>query len=145
MGSRFQLRVEPIGKLPNNHMTRYYMHEGPTAFRFELAGDLDATDAASLAQDWHTASSLVGKRTLIIDVTFVTEIDDAVRSLFGHWYAGGAEFVAGTKRSSELVESITERPFMQERRHSPTYLPCYFLKSAPLAASGTSENGRASR
>ena len=102
MGSRFQLRVEPIGKLPNNHMTRYYMHEGPTAFRFELAGDLDATDAASLAQDWHTASSLVGKRTLIIDVTFVTEIDEAVRTLFGRWYARGAEFAAGSSAHASL-------------------------------------------
>ena len=112
-------------------MTRYYMHEGPTAFRFELAGDLDATDAASLAQDWHTATSFfVGQRTLIIDVTFVTEIDEEVRSLFGRWYAGGAEFAAGTKRSRALVESITERPFTPEPRHSPTYQPCYFVNSA---------------
>ena len=111
------------------NMTRYYMHEGPTAFRFELAGDLDATDAASLAQDWHTAaSSLVGKRTLIIDVTFVTGIDEAVRSLFGRWYAGGAQFVAGSKRSRELVESVTERPFTHELPHSPTYRPRFFLK-----------------
>ena len=109
-------------------MTRYYMHEGPTAFRFELAGDLDAADAASLAQDWNTASSLVGKRTLIIDVTFVTEIDEAVRSLFGRWYAAGAEFVAGSKVSRELVESVTERPFTDELPHSPTYRPRFFHK-----------------
>jgi hypothetical protein len=110
------------------NMTRYYMHEGPTAFRFELAGDLDATDAASLAQDWHTASSLVGKRTLIIDVTFVTEIDEAVRTLFGRWYAGGAKFAAGSKRSRELVESVTERPFTHQLPHPPTYRPRFFLK-----------------
>jgi len=128
VGSRFQLRVEPIGKLPNKYMTRYYMHEGPTAFRFELAGDLDATDAASLAQDWHTASSLVGKRTLIIDVTFVTEIDEAVRSLFGRWYERGAEFAAGSKRARELVESVTERPFTHELPHAPTYRPRFFLR-----------------
>lgn len=112
------------------NMARYYMHEGPTGFRFELAGDLDATDAASLAQDWHTASSLVGNRTLIIDVTFVTGIDEAMRSLFGRWYAAGAEFAAGPKRSRELVESVTGRPFTHELPHSPTYLPRFFLKSA---------------
>jgi hypothetical protein len=125
------------------NMTRYYMHEGPTAFRFELSGDLDAADAVCLAQDWHAASSYVGERTLIIDVTFVTEIDTVVRSLFGRWHAEGAEFAAGSKRSRELVESITQQPFAHELRHSPTYSPCYFLRSAPLAGSEIPGNGRA--
>ena len=124
-------------------MARYYMHEGPTAFRFELSGDLDATDASCLAHDWHTASSYVRHRALIIDVTFVTEIDEVVRSLFGRWYAGGAEFAADTKRSRELVESITELPFAHELRHSPTYSPCYYLRSASLAGSETPGTGRA--
>jgi hypothetical protein len=124
-------------------MTRYYMHEGPDAFRFELAGDLDATDAASLALDWQTASSYAGDRALIIDLTFVTEIDDIVRGLFGCWYAGGAKFVAGTKRSRELVESITARPFALELRLPPTYSPRYFLRSSPATGSVRSGSGRA--
>jgi hypothetical protein len=126
------------------NMTRYYMYEGPTVFRFELAGDLDASDAASLAQDWRTAYCRVGHRTLVIDVTFVTEIDEVVRRLFWRWYAGGAEFAAGTRSSRELVESITRRPFVPELRHSPTYRPCYFLKSAPVVSSKPSGNRLAS-
>jgi hypothetical protein len=114
-------------------MTRYYMYEGPIAFRFELAGDLDAFDAASLVWDWHTACSRIGNRALIIDVTFVTEIDEVVRSLFGRWYAGSAEFAAGTRSSRESVESITGLPFISAPRHSPTYQPCYFFKSAALS------------
>jgi hypothetical protein len=125
-------------------MPRYYMYEGPTAFRFELAGDLDASDAASLARDWHTAYCRIGHRALIIDVTFVTEIDEVVRSLFSRWHSGGAEFAAGTRSSRELVESITRRPFMPELRHSPTYRPCYFLRSAPVVSSKPSGNGLAS-
>jgi hypothetical protein len=88
------------------------MHEGPAAFRFELAGDLDAADAATLEQDWQTASPSMRNRTLIIDLSFVTGVDEAVRSLFRRWYAGGAEFAAGSKWSRELVESITGRPFI---------------------------------
>jgi hypothetical protein len=118
-----------------NSSARYYMYEGPTAFRFELAGDLDMSDAASLAQDWRTACSRTGLRTLVIDVTFVTEIDEVVRSLFSRWYADGAEFAAGTRSSRDLVESITGIPFIPEPRHSPTYRPCYFLKSAPPTVS----------
>jgi hypothetical protein len=110
-------------------MMRCYMHDGPAAFRFELAGDLDAGDAARLDDDWHTAFSNVGSRTLIVDVSFVTGIDAAVRSLFRRWYAGGAEFAASSKRSRELVEWITERPFTQEPRHAPTYRPWFPLKS----------------
>jgi hypothetical protein len=114
-------------------MMRHYMHDGPAAFRFELAGDLDANDAATLERDWHTASSIEGYRTLIIDVSFVTGIDEAARSLFKRWYARGAEFAAGSKRSRELVEWITERPFTQELPHPPTFQPWLSFKSLPLA------------
>ncbi len=118
-------------------MMRYYMHDGPAAFRFELAGDLDAADAASLEQDWRTASSTIGERKLIVDLSFVTAIDEASRSLFGRWYAGGAEFVASSKRSRELVELITGRPFVQEAPQAPTFkswfsLQPFSLRSIPL-------------
>jgi hypothetical protein len=51
-----------------------------------------------------------------------------VRTLFGRWYAGGAKFAAGSKRSRELVESVTERPFTHQLPHPPTYRPRFFLK-----------------
>jgi hypothetical protein len=110
-------------------MMRYYMHDGPSAFRFELSGDLDAEDAARLAQDWHTASSVVGDVTLIIDVSFVTSIGEAARDLFRRWHAAGAQFAASTKRSRDLVESITERPFTRELPYPPTYRPWYSVRS----------------
>src|SRR5258708_39987174 len=102
---------------------RYYMHDGPAAFRFELAGDLDAADAGRLEQDWHTASSMMGNRTLRIDVSFATGIDETARSLFRRWYAAGAEFSASSKRSHKVVESITESPCPREQPHAPTYRP----------------------
>jgi hypothetical protein len=114
---------------------RYYMHEGPAAFRFELAGDLDAADAATLEHDWQAASLTMRNRTLIIDLSFVTGIDEAVRSLFRRWYAGGAEFAASSKWSRELVESITGRPFTRELPHPPTYQLWFSFKSRPLGDS----------
>jgi hypothetical protein len=110
-------------------MMRYYMHDGPSAFRFELAGDLDANDAARLEQDWRTAFSPAGTRTLILDLSFVTGMDETARSLFRRWHAAGAEFAAGSKGSRELVESITERPFTRELPHSPTFQPRFSIKS----------------
>jgi hypothetical protein len=113
---------------------RYYMHDGPAAFRFELAGELDSSDAARLEQDWRTASSIVGTRTLILDMSFVTAIDEAVRGLFRRWYAAGAEFAASSRRSRELVESITGRPFIQQPPHPPTYQSWVSLNLQPLTA-----------
>lgn len=113
-------------------MMHYYMHDGPAAFRFELAGELDADDAARLEQDWRTASSIVGNRTLIVDMSFVTGIEDAVRHLFQRWHDAGAEFVANSRQSRELVESITGRPFAPQLPHSPTYQSWISLSLTPL-------------
>ena len=35
---------------------RHYIHAGPAAFRFDLAGDLDANDAATLERERRSAS-----------------------------------------------------------------------------------------
>jgi hypothetical protein len=109
---------------------RYYMHGGPAAFRFELAGDLNAGDASRLEQDWRGVTSLTGTRLLVVDMSFVTGIDEAARSLFRRWYARGAEFAAGSKQSRELVESITERPYTRESTHEPTYQPWFSYTTA---------------
>src|SRR5580693_3267770 len=73
-----------------NQTLKYYMHDGPSAFRFELAGDLNDEGAARLDQDWRTAS-VVGSRALIVDMTFVTNVDERGRALLGRWYAQGAQ------------------------------------------------------
>jgi hypothetical protein len=114
-------------------MMRYYMHDGPAAFRFELAGALDSNDAARLEQEWHTASSVMRGRTLIIDLSFVTAIDEAVRGLFQRWYEAGAQFAAGSELSRELVERITGRPFLRNLPLAPTYHPWTSLRTILIA------------
>ena len=108
---------------------RHYIHGGPAAFCCELAGDLNAADAWRLEQDWREVSSAIGNRLLVVDLSFVTAIDEAARSLFRRWYARGAEFAASSKRSRELVESITERPYTRETSREPTFQP-WFSHSA---------------
>lgn len=110
-------------------MMRYYMHDGPAAFRFELAGVLASDDARRLEQDWRTASSVIGDRVLLIDMSFVTGIDDAVKSLFRRWYDEGAQFAANSARSRELVEMITGRPFLNGPPAAPTYRPWHSLRA----------------
>ena len=121
-------------------MLHYYMHDGPAAFRFELAGDLAVGDAARLEQEWRTASSTIGDRTLIVDLSFVTAMDEAARSLFRRWHAAGAQFAAISPQSRKLVETITGQPFLQPESQEPTYEPWLsgglsrWLSAVPLLA-----------
>jgi ABC-type transporter Mla MlaB component len=89
---------------------RYYMHDGPTAFRFELAGSLDYESAPRLDQDWRTASSAAGDRRLIVDMTFVTSVDEQGRALLRRWYREGARLIANSTLSRGLAESILGEP-----------------------------------
>jgi hypothetical protein len=85
---------------------KYYMHDGPAALRFELAGDLNDEGARRLEQDWRTASSLIGDRLLIVDITFVTSAAKEARVLLARWYASGARIVANSYTSRSLAQSI---------------------------------------
>jgi len=85
---------------------QYYMHDGPTAFRFELAGHLNREGACRLDQDWRTASSTLGERRLIVDMTFVTSVDEQARALLGRWHRDGARLIANSAASRALAESI---------------------------------------
>jgi hypothetical protein len=108
----------------------HYMHGGLASFRLELSGDLNAGDAAKLEQEWRSASMTMGTRVLVVDLTFVTGIDEAARTLFRRWYACGAEFAASSKQSRELVESITERSYTRETSRGPMFQPWFSYTTA---------------
>ncbi len=85
---------------------QYYMHDGPTAFRFELAGNLNHEGARRLDQDWLTALSVIGDRRLIVDMTFIAGADEQGRALIIRWHREGARLIANSKASRALAESI---------------------------------------
>src|ERR1700730_7924003 len=89
---------------------QYYMHDGPTAFRFELGGDLNHEGACRLEQDWRTASSALGDRRLIIDMTFVTGVDEQGQALIPRLRREGAWFIADSKASRALAEATLGEP-----------------------------------
>jgi hypothetical protein len=94
------------GILMKNQKLRYYMHDGPAAFRFELAGELNQEGARQLDQDWRTASSMIGDRRLNIDMTFVTAVDEYGKALLTRWRREGAKIIANSNASRALAESI---------------------------------------
>ncbi len=89
---------------------QYFMHYGPAALRFELAGDLNDEGARQLDQDWRTASAMIGDRALIVDLTFVTGAEEEGRTLLARWYAAGARLIAQSNVSRKLAEAIIGKP-----------------------------------
>jgi len=86
---------------------RYYMHDGATAFRFELAGRLSDDAARHLQQAWRTASSVVGERSLIVDLSYVTAVDPRAQDLLHDWHNQGVQLVANSPETRALLQSIT--------------------------------------
>jgi hypothetical protein len=97
----------------NNQALQYYMHDGSSAFRFELAGDLTGEGVRRLERDWYTASSVIGRRTLIVDMTFVTSAGEEGRALLARWHAGGARLIANSRGARELAEAIVGEPLQE--------------------------------
>jgi len=75
----------------------YYIHDGSAAFRLQLSGDLSGEGVRDLEQTWRTASSVIGERRLVVDLSLVTGVDLAGRELLEAWQAEGAWLVATTK------------------------------------------------
>ena len=99
-----------LSEAMKNRALRYYMHDGPMAFRFELAGTLDYEGAVRLDQDWRTASSAIGDRKLIVDLTFVTNLAEEGKTLLRRWHQEGARLIANSTTSRVLAESILGSP-----------------------------------
>ena len=101
------------------------MHDGARAFRFTLSGILDAAAAVELERAWRTAWRIIGKRTFIVDLTYLTGCDSQGGNLLRYWRSTGARFVCESARSRELAESITGIPpaAAAESRKLQTWVP----------------------
>ena len=102
----------------------FYMHDGPSTFRFELAGSLAGGEVTKLDQAWRTASSTVDGKVLAVDITFLTSADEEGRALLTRWRDAGAHFVANSPFARTLVESITGTPYARfDAAVGPTFDP----------------------
>lgn len=88
----------------------YYIHDGSVAFRFQLIGDLSTEGVEELEQVLLTASSVIGQKELIADLTHVSSIDGFGEQLLARWYRRGARLMASTPKAKQLLDSITKQP-----------------------------------
>jgi hypothetical protein len=113
-----------------NHALQYFMHDGRTTFRIELSGSLTYQAAQQIREVWRIASSEIADRRLVVDLTFVTHVDDWGRGLIARWHREGVHFVDGSQAARPLAESILGAPLPGPVPGAPsdgTWLP--FRKS----------------
>jgi ABC-type transporter Mla MlaB component len=89
---------------------RYYLHNDPDAFRMELAGSLTQPGAESAYQAWRTALPVSGGRPVIVDISFVNQVDQAGRDVLLRWHKHGASIIARSPESRALADGIASEP-----------------------------------
>jgi hypothetical protein len=118
---------------------QYYIHDESGMFRLELSGHLSGDGAQSVYQAWRTALSIVGRRPVVVDITYVDDADERGRSLLRLWRQHGARIVAESTDARKLAETV-----LGETLPTPAPKPGWFRRL--LAAAGLSapaENRRA--
>ena len=90
----------------SNRCLQYYMHDGARAFRFGLGGDLSDEGATGLEQAWLTASSTIGERDFLVDLTGLTSIGKVGRELLLRWRDQGASFHVRSHEARGRLKSI---------------------------------------
>jgi hypothetical protein len=88
---------------------RYYMHDGPDVFRFELAGRLSGDAARDLEQAWSTAASTICKRRVIIDLSGLTGMGRNGHELLARWSGAGAQLAVVSHRAAARVQPLIDR------------------------------------
>jgi ABC-type transporter Mla MlaB component len=110
-----------------NQEFRYYMHDGPRAISFELAGHLSDSAARELEQARRTAASTALGRLLIVELSYVTGVDAEGRAMLRSWRTDGAQFIAKAPLGRTILESITQEGSapVAETARSQTWRPVF--------------------
>ena len=84
-----------------------YIHDEAARLRLRVTGDLDDKAATELASCWKTASSVVRERTIVIDLTSLTAVQERGHELLEALHHEGAEFLAQSGFQTQLIAGIT--------------------------------------
>lgn len=100
----------------------YYIHDGCSALRLELAGFLTAEGTAEIEACWRTASSTLAGRAFVIDLDHLTGAGEEGHRLLRRWHLLGAQFLATSSAARVVVDSITGHQLPQVALPSSTEL-----------------------
>jgi hypothetical protein len=80
-------------------------------------------------------------RSLIVDLSYITGVDNEGRAMLHGWYAGGAQLIATRPAARKIVESITRQDTADEsqNRAQPVGENRFHLSTPSLAAARLKE------
>jgi anti-anti-sigma regulatory factor len=90
-------------------MLRITVHDSPRVLTFRLEGRVEGPWVAVLENCWERNLDTAGNAALRVDLSGVTFIDPAGKTVLARAHARGAELVAGDCLTSAIVEEITAR------------------------------------
>jgi ABC-type transporter Mla MlaB component len=138
---------ESIHTTQRRRYLHYYIHDSSDALRFELAGWLSKDTASDLEQAWRTASTMIGERRVIFDLSRLAGIDQSGLEALRGWICRGALLGANSQQARERLETITNQPVAvfaraaadprrRPLRAIPTWVAAFlvFVFSVPAAA-----------
>jgi len=84
-----------------------YQHDGPTSFRFALAGELSGDRVQDLEHAWNTARSILAQKELVVDLSGITHADSPGIDLLYRMRESGARLTAALPpQSEEFLRSL---------------------------------------
>jgi ABC-type transporter Mla MlaB component len=86
------------------------MHDESAAFRFKLAGELSRHTARDLEQARQTAASIIGRRSLIVDLSGLTSLDATGGNLLEEWHALGAQLTVVSAEAQARIRLMAGVP-----------------------------------
>src|SRR5882724_12644927 len=84
-----------------------YIHDEAARLRLRVTDELNEPAVRELASCWTTALSVIGSRTIVLDLTGLSSIADAGRQILEELHRYGVEFLAQTEFQLQLVAGIT--------------------------------------
>jgi ABC-type transporter Mla MlaB component len=91
-------------------MLRITVHKKLQAVTFQLEGRLTAPWLEELAGCWQRTLSRNGTRTIRVDLTGLTFVDNAGKTCLKAMHRRGAEFIAADCETKSIVDEITSNP-----------------------------------
>jgi outer membrane protein TolC len=88
-------------------MLKITIHDAPETLTFQLEGRLIGAWARELEQSWMTARSVVGRKSVIVDLTGATFIDNEGKRVLARLFHEGARFKASAPLTRCIVGEIT--------------------------------------
>lgn len=86
-----------------------YLHDEANAMRFKIRGELGGSCVIELESSWRTASSVLRGKSLVVDLTDVTSIDEAGEQLLVRMQKEGAHLIPESRVGEPNLTGVSGR------------------------------------